>query len=277
MIEPRQFLVDFLATRPRANRLVRTLAQRRAFQLYGVGAPKTGTKSIAAIFGGYRSGHEARYFRFPEMLRARFAGELPEDTARRWLRQRDSRLWLECEAAHPLAWFATPLALEFPQAKFLLMVRDCHSWLNSVLDQHLNVPTPRTSLRDLYYGGHGDPVEEALAELGEYPLSAYLSYWARHNAEVLDGVPPGRLLVLPTQRLSRSIDRIAEFAGADIGKLRPGHHHVHRAPTKHDVLSRIPRASFLAAVEKWCRPVIDRLSVRPELAEYDLVGAPVMV
>lgn len=277
MIEPRQILIDFLATRPRASRLVRSLTQRRAFQLYGVGAPKTGTKSVAAIFGAYRSAHEARYSRFPALLRARFAGDLPDEVARRWLRQRDARLWLECEAAHPLAWFARPLAQEFPDAKFLLTVRDCHSWLNSVLDQHLNTPRPATNLRDLYYGGHGDPVEEVLAELGEYPLSAYLSYWARHNAEVLDGVPPDRLLVLPTQRLSRSIARIAEFTGADAGLLRAGRTHTHRAPTNHDVLSRIPRASFLAAAEKWCRPVIDRLSGRPELAEYDLVGAPVAV
>lgn len=275
MIELKQILADFLETRPRASRFVRRLAQPRAFQLYGVGAPKTGTKSVAAIFAGaYRSAHEAQYADFLDRLDDRFAGRLPDDDARVWLRKRDSHLWLECEAAHPLAWFAGPLAEEFPHARFLLTVRDCHSWLNSVLDQHLNVPRPRTNLRDLYFGGHGDPKQPVLEELEEYPLKAYLSYWARHNSAVLDAVPSHRLLVVPTQRISRSVDRIVEFAGADAAKVERARHHVHKAPTKHDVLSRIPRAAFLAAVEEQCRTVIDRLSGRRELVDYDLVGSP---
>jgi len=275
MVEPKQILVDYLATRPRASRLVRSVAQPRAFQLYGIGAPKTGTKSVAAIFGAsFRARHEARYAEFRRVLPARMAGAMGNDEARNWLRQRDALLWLECEAAHPLAWFADALVAEFPEARFLLTVRDCRSWLNSVVDQHLNVPRPRTNLRDLYYGGDFEHESEVLADLGEYPLAAYLSYWARHNAKVLDSVPTDRLLVVPTQHLSHSIEPIAEFVGTTAEKLRAGKRHLHKTRRRHAVLDRIPRALFLTRVEQYCRPVIDRLARRPELAEYDLVGTP---
>ena len=275
MIEPKQVLVDFLATRPRASRVVRTLAQPRPVHVYGIGAPKTGTKSIAAIFGAsFRSMHEARYHQFLDVLPRRMSGEMGDEEARLWLRERDATLWLECEAAHPLAWFAAPLAAEFPKARFILTVRDCHSWLESVVDQHLNVPNPRTSLRDIYFGSMGSPELEALAAIDEYPLAAYLDYWARHNSRVLDGIPSDRLLVVPTQRLSHSIDDIARFVGTEPERLEGGRDHVHRSPKKHRILQQVPRALFLKTVEQYCRPVIDRLSQRPELAEYDLVGAP---
>lgn len=275
MIALKQILVDILASRPRASRWVRAVARPRPFILYGVGAPKTGTKSVAAMFQAcFRARHEARYSEFSEVLPARLSGEMDDRQARAWLRDRDATLWLECEAGHPLAWFADALAEEFQQARFLLTVRDCHSWLDSVLDQHRNVPNPRTNLREIAFGGDFKYETDVLAELGEYPLAAYLSYWARHNTKVLDSVPADRLLVVPTQRLSHSLERIAEFVGTDPEKLRAGPHHVHKAPRKHHVLDRIPRALFLARVEQYCRPTIDRLAARPELAEYDLVGAP---
>jgi hypothetical protein len=247
--------------------------------VYCIGAPKTGTKSVAAVFGAsFRARHEGRYAEFVERLPGRIAGTGSDERDRRWLRDRDATMWLECESAHPLAWFADLLVAEFPSARFLLTVRDCHSWLNSVIDQHLNVPEPRTNLRDIYYGGEGLEYEsDTLREMGEYPLAAYLSYWARHNEKVLDAVPEDRLLVVPTHRLSHSLGRIAAFVGTDPDKLRIGPDHVHQAPKKHRVLERIPRALFLARVEQHCRPVIDRLSSRPELSDYDLVGAPQVV
>ena len=144
----------------------------------------------------------------------------------RWLRGRDAVLWLECEAFHATAWNILPdlLTKAFPDARFILTVRDCYSWLDSVINQHLNIKVspPFQQLRNLY---HADPVQREVAALevkGLYSLQGYLSYWARHNDFVLNAVPSDKLLVdVPTRGLSEHTDDIASFVGVDHSSAQP--------------------------------------------------------
>ena len=182
--------------------LVRSVVQPRETHLFCVGAPKTGTLSVASVFGShFRSTHEPDIDLTADMLEARQQGHASDEELVQWLRQRDSLLWLECEATHAMAWFSDLIAPTFPEARFILPVRACYSWLDSILNQHLNgggVRAPYFKLRDLYHAttvaGTNLPLLKAR---GLYPLEGYLSYWARHNDFVL-----GR-------RIARSSPRLA--------------------------------------------------------------------
>jgi len=47
----------------------------RRIHVYGVGAPKTGTVSLAQLFGNYRTAHEAHVSESPDVVAAGIEGE----------------------------------------------------------------------------------------------------------------------------------------------------------------------------------------------------------
>ena len=47
------------------------------------------------------------------------------------------------------------------------------------------------------------PEDQLLKEMGFYALDCYLAHWTRHNAGVLDRVPPERLLVVRTDQIGQ--------------------------------------------------------------------------
>ncbi len=261
---------------PAPARLIRNALHPRACHVYCVGAPKTGTESVANIYKpAFRSRHEPLGSQTINMLEARWEGRVHSDDVSRWLRGRDAVLWLECEAFHATAWFTDLLAAEFENAKFILPVRDCYSWLDSVINQHLNtqVSPPFKKLRDLYHVSPYEVEDQVLAEKGLYSLEGYLSYWAKHNAFVLDAVPADRLLVIPTRGLSDLVDEIADFSGVAASQLNRERSHSHKSPKKHDILSHIDRNLILERIEQICGPTISRLSSYQHLANQNLIGS----
>jgi len=112
----------------------------RRFHVFGVGLPKSGTHSIARLFGiRYRSDHEPRAPMTNVMLVRWIEGSLTDGAFADFLRARDVRLNLEMEANHPLH-HCTPLLVDlFPEARFILTIRDCYSWPNSEINQQLEL------------------------------------------------------------------------------------------------------------------------------------------
>ncbi len=257
-------------------RVIRSVVQPRSTHLFCIGAPKTGTLSVASIFSShFRSTHEPDIDLTADMLEARWRSEISEDALRRWLRQRDSLLWLECESTHAMAWFSDLLVEVFKDAKFILPVRDCYSWLDSIFNQHLNgskVRPPYFKLRDLYHGTAAPYESPLLEERGLYPLEGYLSYWARHNEFVMDHVPEDRLLVLPVWRLSRDLDILASFAGVEVSNLDARVSHSHHARKKHHLPKQLGQDLITEKIEQFCSPTIERLSRYEHVEGYDLVG-----
>jgi len=245
----------------------------RSTHLYGVGAPKTGTHSITKLFASnYRSGHEAHVIQTTDLLKKRSESAISYQQLAKSLRWRDRRWRLECESAHFLGHFCDVLAEVFPQAKFILTVREPHSWLRSILDQDIKNPRSKylhsdalrewATLHDLYFGRPPEqyaPREEALAEHGLRTLDGYLSYWARHNRKVLDTVPRERLLVIRTRRISDSLDRIAAFAGVPAQTLDAEQSHANKAPEKHGLLSKIDEKYIQEKIAEHCSHVTDRI------------------
>ena len=247
------------------------LLRPRRIHVYGVGAPKTGTHSIANLFSEhYRSAHEMEIARTTRLLQRRYQGNQQRLVGA--MRERERKWRLECESAHFLAHFADELAGEFPKAKFILTVRKPRSWLRSMIDHCLRYPRSRYRddqdlkywilIRDLYFGVPPEtyPASEApLASYNLHMLDGYLSYWARHNRMVLDSVPSDRLLIVRTCELSESIDRIAAFMNVSAATLASKRSHSYKAPQKYELLDEIDEGYVQAKIAKHCSGVMTRL------------------
>jgi hypothetical protein len=241
----------------------------RRFQAYCVGHMKTGTNSIADIFrANYRSAHEPGD---SELIRAipgpgREPG--PAEVSR-FLAARDRRMWLEMDSSHLNYFFIEGLVRTFPRAKFILTVRECRDWLDSMFNHQLGggpVDADWQRARDLRFrtgdGRHPEP-ERALAERGLYTLDGYLSCWAAHNRRVMAAVPRDRLLVVRTREIGRSLPAIAAFLGVPAATLDSSRAHgnraVDRAAGKFNVLPLIDPDYLAGKIREHCGELMAEL------------------
>jgi hypothetical protein len=233
----------------------------RRLWLYGVGNGKSGTTSLAAMFDHYRSGHEVDRSRARDLAARVYRGEIGPDSreVRALLRRRRWRLHLEVDVAGNLSPFAGTAARMYRRAQFVLLIRDCFSWLDSRVET-----TARYQLADdAFYRArfmlHEDPFapEEApLRAAGVLPLASYLRAWAETNDEVLDRVPADRLMVVRLEDLDASIASLADFVGVPPSTLRV--QHSNEAPSRTGLLGEIPRSFVLERVEEFCIPHMER-------------------
>ena len=109
---------------PTRRALDRFFAGPRAHKIFAIGFNKTGTTSLHRIFEdlGYRSLHDDRWRQLSDPLLFRFydafSDGIPEDIR---------------------AWDAT-----FPEARFILQVRDLDAWLDSRIEHIRRLPSGRT-------------------------------------------------------------------------------------------------------------------------------------
>ena len=212
-----------LATEKLTRKIRKALPRR--FQIYCVGAAKTGTTTLAAMFGNCcRSAHEPETEETNDLIISWLEKQIGDQELREMLLARDRRLKLEFESAHPLGYAAPVLAETFPRAKFVVTMREPGSWLRSRLNFHYRVDPPEwRSYRDYFWGGRhrGFADEErALEELGLFSLDAYLSQYAEQYRTVFGAVPADRLLVIRTAEIDTSIEELADFAGVKGSRLR---------------------------------------------------------
>jgi hypothetical protein len=161
------------------------------------------------------------------------------------IRLRDETLNLEMNSSQLNYFFIHELVMALPEAKFILTIRDCYSWLDSFINHQLSRPSDHNweRVRELRFGKkENHPVEErAFAERELYTLEGYLRYWARHNADIISAVPPSRLLIVKTNDLAKSADVISSFLGILPSEIAVKHSHEHLATTKHSVLKEVSR------------------------------------
>jgi hypothetical protein len=179
---------------------------------------------------------------------------------------------LECEVAHYLIHFCEELVSLFPEARFIHTVRHPRPWLRSFIDQSINLDQNFSEhlsneeveawrcLRRINCGPSPNVYpapEDPLAKCGLPSIDGYLSYWAHHNQQVLDGIPTDRRLLVRTCDLSNRVDDIRAFAGADgdVGK-KP---HANQAHEKHNVFQQIDEDYVNDRIDVHCSGVLRRL------------------
>jgi hypothetical protein len=243
--------------------LLRYLLRPRRFQGYCVGTGKSGTHSLAGLFQRhYWTAHEPDWLTI-EMILAMAKGSVSKPEIIDYVKRRDKRLWLEFESSNLGYFFIDYLVQLFPQAKFILTIRDCYSWLESLFNQQLthSVPVKWLQLRHLRFGSNQfkhAPEEKTLADRGLYPLEAYLAYWSTHNRKILTTVPPERLLVIRTDEITQDIPKIAQFFKIPIQRLDSSNAHLYKASQKVGLLSKIDQGFLKDKVNLYTKDLMDQ-------------------
>lgn len=196
-----------------ATSFFRLMTPRKA-HLYCVGTAKSGTHSIAAVFGNQlKSAHEPESEKIIDIILDLAAGCIDEQELRRYVLKRDRKLWLDVDSSQLNYFLLDKLVELFPAAKFILTIRNPYTWLDSFINHQLSHESSENwdRLRDFRFRpdiyAHGKE-ELVLKEKGLYTLDGYLSYWAQHNRTVIETVPKERLLIIRTDKISECTNEI---------------------------------------------------------------------
>ncbi|MDJ0947525.1 MAG: sulfotransferase [Alphaproteobacteria bacterium] len=255
-------------------RLLETLRPRR-FQAYGCGAAKTGTHSICNIFRRrYRAAHEIDIKRTVELATAYLEGSIPDREIGPLLRRRDWRYWLEMDSSLLNGFLIAPLIRTFPNARFILTVRDPMSWADSLMNHEINRGRPEYWFRfdDLVWEverfGY-TPHDSVLEARGIRPLAAYFNLWARQNREVLNSTPRDQLLILRTEDIPNRLADIAAHVGVPVDTLDAMSASSYAAPQKHALLAKLDPDYVRETEEVYCGELMkvlfpERRSKRPD-------------
>ena len=212
---------------------------------------KTGTHSLANIFKPYyRSEHEAEMKMLIENIDNYTNGLVDKEGFKKKIMKRDKKLRLEVDVSHALGYAIDSLIECFPEAKYILTVREPYSWLDSIINQHLNYNNPKYDefrlLRNIYHAKYSTSFsreEKILLSKGLFSLDGYLKYWRFHNLQVLEKIPSENLMVVDISSLSsdKSMNKIAEFIEIPSQSLSKKRRHSYKAIKKHEILSHIPK------------------------------------
>jgi hypothetical protein len=176
---------------------------------------------MAGIFSHYRSAHEPDKQR---MLRC-IIGGLPPHEVRAELARLDRQQWLEMNSSQLNGFVLEHLVELFPEAKFILPIRRCRDWLQSIMNHHF-ITLKRNEDWNRYrayrfgkYGYEHHPAEKAVKEAGLYPTESYVRFWSDYNHRMLAQSPVDRTFVLSTQALPASTERLAAFLNIEPSTL----------------------------------------------------------
>lgn len=190
-----------------------------------VGQAKSGTASIAGLFSAnYRVAHEPERAATLDLILRHAHGELSDTAVREHLRVRDARLDLEYDVAWANQFLIRHLVDVFPAVGFIVLIRDCYTWLQSITS-HLtvrNVPGDVAGFLRWWFKPDRYPhsaADRVLEERGLFSVSAYLHAWNRHVESCLKSIPAERRLVLRTHELGASHERLAVFLGIPVSSL----------------------------------------------------------
>lgn len=260
---------SWLIEHPLIGRLVRRMRYPRSVHVFCVGAPKTGTSSIAGLFQkNFRAEHEPHVHELLSKYEE-YKKETGLHQFDHYLHQRDVELWLEVESSWPTGLMIEALESAFPEAKFILTVRDPLSWLKSIIGQHLKYPVPVGTwegtwpkLRDICFIPDKEvryclPEEKILKKLGLYSLRGYLKFWTRHNQRVINAVEDKRLLVIRTRDISKSVNQIAHFLDVAPDKIDKKKSHLNKKVSneKIEVMNDLEKKFVLRKISEECGEV----------------------
>jgi hypothetical protein len=242
----------------------------RRFRVYNVGIAKTGTQSVASIFANYRSLHEYLFADTVDAIGRRASGEMSDAQFRDFIQWRDGVARLDVDSSSFNSFYVDILAQQFADAKFVFFMRDCWSWLDSMLNMvvHFGPVMPEWMVEHCRTILGPACSSNLLPELaGRMPelVRDGLSYWSRANQFVLDCLPEQRSLVLHTSQLSSSLPCLAAFVGVPLDSLRDDLAHVHRAQHRYHLLDTVDPVVLAAGYTADCARLMERFY--PTLAD----------
>ena len=250
----------------------------RRFQAYNVGLPRTGTSSLASLFGLYQSDTEFMEQETVERIIAVHDGNLSAKEFRDYILHRDQAGKLEMDSASFNHFYLDILIEEFPQAKFVFTIRDCYSWLNSYFklllkyrkrfdDQGIDPPVWMVDYGRIFFGelawdvwepfSSPQYLQQKLLELPEI-LDAFLRHWGESNRRILELLPRERSLVIRTHELADKLDELARFINIPSYSLTSVYH-TNISAEKIDLLSVLDEGMFDQRTKLYCSDVLEQI------------------
>ena len=233
----------------------------RRFHCYCIGAAKTATTTVSAMVSdNYQSLHEADIEITNRTIIAYLENAISEAELEEFLKNRDRKLHLELESTHSLIYVSKQLADLFPEALFLVTVREPMAWLRSRLNFHFKKhPAEWEEYRQFFWMNKVDKYapEEALLKQHELaPLHIYLEQYAEHYQLVSEYIPDDRCLMLRTDQISGDSEKIATFLGINPGNLRVAQSNAE--PNKAAFIDQLDEKFVVQSIWKYTRPIIEK-------------------
>jgi hypothetical protein len=151
-----------------------------------------------------------------------------------------------------------------------VMIRDCFSWVDSLLEHWARVAARVAASRSASFVRTGmDDVPEVVRSWvtveGQLRAGrataglavAMLRTWATSYTRLLAAAPDDRTLVLRTEDLDASGPQLAALCAVDPSTLRPGLHW-NAAPSRLGVLAAVAPALLVSEAERWCAPLMEQ-------------------
>ena len=226
---------------------VKADAGDRRFHAYCIGLPKTGTTSIGTIFGNYRSDK----WESPEQKDAFcdfIEGKLTKSQVLKFVLQRDRRGRLEMDATSGNWMYLDILKQQFPAAKFILTVRDCYSWCDSLINvliaRAVGEELPAIARLFRCWGKYeiADLFRDektAIKRIGDI-LDCILPMWIQSDS-VARRAPASRTLVVRTSDISSSLKTMADFVGVKPATLLKDRDHSRETWRKFHIFQKVDR------------------------------------
>jgi hypothetical protein len=229
-----------------------------AIKAFCVGQAKSGTASLASLLAAnHRAAHEPEREQILSMILRESRGEISAEAFSSYLLERDQRLNLEYDIAWANQFLIGHLLTVFPAAKFIILVRDPYTWLQSICG-HLasrEIPPDVRPFLNWWYRPDMYPHtqhDRALKGLGIDSIAAYLNAWNRHIIVCTESIPPGRRLILKTHELNRSHPQLAEFLQIPVASLDLRNGHVNRGTWTDRLDSLVDRRYLVEMVTSIC-------------------------
>lgn len=257
--------------------LMRLNKYPRRFHAYGVGLPKSGTVSLAGLFGNYRSYHELHQWETHQMIIRYKHGDISRERFSGFLKERAMLGGLpEMDSAHFNRHYIDILQEEFPEAKFICLIRDCYSWVNSFVNYFVVPEREAIQSKELPNGMPFDiprgamEVKNGLVNNFHKHIDVPLSFWASSYRDMLEELPPGRSIIIRTHELSKKIDDIADFIGISPDTLIKEQSHLNRAKYTVNILRNLDRDFLKAKFSEHCSDLMGRFF--PEFSLDDFLS-----
>ena len=224
-----------------------------------VGQVKSGTGSLWGLLDkNFRAAHEPDREQLLGMILQESRGDVTTADFRTYLLQRDQRLKNEYDIAWANQFIIGHLLATFPDAKFIVLIRDVYTWLQSIVGHLISrddVPAYVIPFFDFWFKPDRYPITHRDGTMKEhrlYSVEAYLRAWNDHVNQCTQLIPSEKRLIIKCSELNRSHQQIADFLRIPVDQLDTRKGHINRSTWSDQLESLVDPTWVDEMVEKIC-------------------------
>lgn len=238
------------------HKMIRCLS--RTIHGYCLGAAKTGTTTIHHMFNKrFHSAHEPIPQETIQLVIDFLENKLSKTKVAKILKERDELLNLEMESNHLLSHFSEIFVDIFPEAKYIITIREPYNHLNSRLNSHLHpARTWKPYLNYFFTRNHKgfEPEEQILKKKKLFSLNTYLQLYASHYNRVLSNIPEQKRTIIRTDKLNNLAGILSLFFNIDKSSLQNSHANANNR--KINILEQLDEDFVRKKIWKYCSNII---------------------